>query len=199
MRRPFLSAVAGLVAAGLLPAQVSRVVLPSGPTNMWADWAQVATVPDPALPDTFVAVMPLSSVSSWAFWEPDTSMDLTFGAGNWKQLTLSTGGWAYLSSSPCAHQPAPGNAAPLSLLTTDFDYGGYTGAPGAPLFPSLSAFQPAAQPGVGGLSNTFTLERWQLRTRGFFPAEAWNACAPNGGVTPNFAGVLAARFTYSVQ
>jgi len=83
MRRPFLSAVAGLVAAGLLPAQVSRVVLPSGPTNMWADWAQVATVPDPALPDTFLAVMPLSSVSSWAFWEPDTSMDLTFGAGNW--------------------------------------------------------------------------------------------------------------------
>ena len=54
---------------------------------------------------------------------------------------------------------------------------------------------------VGGLMNmsTFNLERWQLRTRGFFPSDAWNACAPNGTITPNFSGLLAARFTFSVQ
>ena len=43
------------------------------------------------------------------------------------------------------------------------------------------------------------MERWQLRTRGFFPSDRWNACPGPAGVTPSFAGFIGARFAYSIQ
>ena len=182
-----------------------RVVLPTGPTNMWVNWNAISTAPG-GQPDSFIAIMPLSAVSSWAFWEPDETMNLTYGAGNWSQLVLSAEEWAYLSPDTCAHAPAAGEASPLSLLTSDYDSGPYSGLPGLPLFAGASYFWPLAWPpngpqSVGGLMNmnTFNLERWQLRSRGFFPSEPWNACPPNGSITPNFSGLLAARFTFSVQ
>lgn len=200
---------AALLAATPLFAQGSaahvRVALPGGPTNMWVNWNQVSTAPA-AQPDSFLAIIPMSAIETWAFWEPDETMNLTFGAGNWSQLVFTADEWAYLSPDACAHAPAAGAASPLSLLTSDYDSGSYSGLPGLPLFAGASYFLPLAWPpngpnSVGGLMNmsTFNLERWQLRTRGFFPNDAWNACPPNGAITPNFSGLLAVRFTFSVQ
>ena len=202
---------AGLALCAMAPlmAQGSgahfRVVLPTGPTNMWVNWNQVSIAPA-VQSDSFLAIMPLSAVPTWAFWEPDETMNLTYGAGNWSQVVMTANEWAYLSADPCAHLPAAGNVEPLSMLTSDYDSGPYSGVPGVPLFPGMSYHLPVAWPPnsphvVGGLMNmsTFNLERWQLRTRGFFPSDAWNACAPNGTITPNFSGLLAARFTFSVQ
>lgn len=180
-------------------SQMTRVVINGVPTNMSADWSQVVAVPDPVMPDTFVALMPLNSISSWAQWEPDLGMDLVFGIGNWNQLTMSALEWAYLSPDACAHQPAPGGSAPESLLTTDFDYGPYTGVAGTPLFPDATYFAGSPQSFVSGLTNSFSLERWQLRTRGFFPSMLWNGCPGSSSVTHNFTGFLAARFTYTIQ
>ena len=195
-----LCAAAPLVAQGAVT--MSRVLLPLGPTNMWVDWSQVSTAPA-VQPDSFIAVMPLTAVSQWAFWEPDQSMDLTFGPGNWRQLVMTAEEWAYLSADPCAHQPAAGSAAPLSLLTSDYDSGPYVGLPGTPLFAGATYSLPfgALSHSVGGLMNmgSFSLERWQLRTRGFFAGDLWNACPPNGQVTANFSGVLVARFSFVVQ
>lgn len=185
---------ASLVAQGY--GNHARVVLPTGPTNMLVDWSQVTAVPD-AQSNAFVAIMPISAVSTWAFWEPDEVMDLSYGPGGWQQLSLNAYEWAYLSPDACAHQPAPGNAAPISLLTSDYDSGSYSGVPGFSLFPGALFFVGNAPQIVGGLMNmsSFSLERWQLRTRGFFSSDAWNACAPNGTITPNFTGVIGVRFT----
>jgi len=191
----FAATLALALTTTALPAQASRVFLGGVPTNMHADWSQVATAPDPTIPNTFVAVMPLGAVSSWAFWEPDLGMDMTFGVGNWQQLALSAVDWAYVTPDPCAHLPAPGAGAPLSLLTTDFDYGPYTGQPGAPLFAGATYCPGAPQSFVSGLTNTWSLERWQLRTRGFFPTDLWNACPGPVGITPSFSGFLGVRFT----
>ncbi len=181
--------------AATLPAQTSRVFLGGVPTNMHVDWSQVATAPDPTIPNTFVAVMPLSAVSSWAFWEPAVTMDWTFGAGNLQQLVMTAVDWAYVTPDPCAHLPAPGASAPLSLLTSDFDYGPYAGQPGAPLFAGATYCLGSGLSYVSGLVTLMNLERWELRTRGYWQNELWNACPGNGGVTPSFSGFLGARFT----
>ena len=195
----FAATLALALTTTALPAQASRVFLGGVPTNMHADWSQVATAPDPTIPNTFVAVMPLGAVSSWAFWEPDLSMDMTFGVGNWQQLALSAVDWAYVTPTACAHLPPTGASAPLSLLTTDYDYGPYTGAMGLPLFAGASYFLANNQSVVSGLANTFDMERWQLRTRGFFLNDLWNACPGPAGLTPSFTGFVGARFHYWVQ
>ncbi len=193
---PFAATLALALTTAALPAQPSRVFLGPTPTNMHADWSQIATAPDPSLPNTFVAVMPLSQISSWAFWESDMSMTFAYGPGNWQQLTLTAVDWAYVTATPCAHQPAPGASAPLSLLTTDYDFGPYSGQPGTPLFTDASYFVGGPQSFVSGLGNTFSFERWQLRTRGFFTTDLWNACPPPVGVTPSFSGFLGVRFSF---
>ena len=182
-----------------LQGQSNRVVVNGQPTNMLVDWSQVSAVPDPSQVDTFLAVMPVSAVSTWAAWEPDAIMDLSFGQGNWGRLVLPAVDWAYVTPTACAHLPPAGSSAPLSLLTTDYDYGPYTGAMGLPLFAGASYFLANNQSVVSGLSNTFDLERWQLRTRGFFLNELWNACTGPAGLTPSFTGFVGARFTYSIQ
>ena len=83
-----------------------RVALPGGPTNMWVNWNQVSTAPA-AQPDSFLAIIPMSAIETWAFWEPDETMNLTFGAGNWSQLVFTADEWAYLSPDACA-RPRPG-------------------------------------------------------------------------------------------
>jgi len=192
-----------LLAASLLSApataQLTRVVINGVPTNMFADWGQVVAVPDPSLPDTFLAIMPLSAVSTWAEWDPDVIMNMTFGAGNWDRMRMSAVDWAYLSPDACAHQPAAGSLTPESLLTSDYDYGPYSGVPGVPLFPGATMSFGSNLSYVQGLGGSgFTRERWQLRTRGFFPNMLWNACPGSLSITPNFSGFLGARFTYQI-
>ncbi|MCK5944217.1 MAG: hypothetical protein KAI24_19680, partial [Planctomycetes bacterium] len=178
---------------------LQRVVVNGVPTTMLVDWSQVAVAPDPVQPDAFVALMPFAAIGTWAAWEPGTTMDLTFGAGNWSWLRMDALQWAYLSADACAHQPAPGAQQPQSLLTTDYDYGGYSGVDGAPLLPDVTVFPGTPVSYVRGLSNTFSFERWQLRTRGFLPSMLWNACPGSANVTPNFTGFLGARFTWQLQ
>lgn len=203
MKTPTLSLVGCTLAAAMFAApasaQLTRVVIQGVPTNMVADWSQVVTVPDPVQPATFLALMPLSAVGTWAQWDPDPGMDLIFGAGNWSRVAMNALDWAYISPDPCAHQGAPGTAAPQSLLTTNYDYGGYTGMAGAPLFPDVTYFVADGQSYVGGLVNSWSLERWELRARGFFPSMLWNACPSSSAVTHNFTGFLGARFTYQIQ
>lgn len=190
-------ALAGSLSSSLA-AQRTRVLADDAPTNLLVDWRQVSAVPDPAEPQTFLVVMPVACVSTWAVWEPDPVMDMTFGAGNWKRLTMEAADWAYLTPDTCAHRPPAGAAAPRSLLTSDDDFGPYAGVLGVPMSPVASYFVGGAQSVVSGLRDSFSLERWQLRTRGFFPGALWNACAPSSSVTPNFTGFVGARFSYTI-
>jgi hypothetical protein len=194
-----LGLTVALALASPAAAQRARVLANGAPTNLLVDWRQVSAVPDVTAPRTFLVVMPLTAVSAWAVWEPDPVMDLTFGAGNWKRLSMTAEDWAYLTPDTCAHRPAAGAAAPRSLLTSDDDFGPYAGVLGVPMSPIASYFVGGTQSVVSGLLNSFSLERWQVRTRGFFPSTQWNACAPASSVTPNFSGFLGARFSYAIQ
>lgn len=182
-----------------LASQRVRVLANGAPTNLLVDWQQVSAVPDVAEPQTFVVVMPLAAVSTWAVWEPDPVMDMAFGPGNWKRLSMRAEDWAYLTPDTCAHRPAAGAAAPRSLLTSDDDYGPYAGVFGVSMSPVASYFVGGAESVVSGLVHSFSLERWQLRTRGFFPGAQWNACTPTSSVTPSFTGFVGARFSYTIQ
>jgi len=202
MSRLISAALATAAASALAPgveAQHVRVLAQGAPTNMLVDWQQISAAPDATDPRTFLAVMPVAAVSTWAVWEPDPLMDMTFGPGNWKRLRMEAPDWAYLTPETCAHRPAAGAAAPQSLLTSDDDYGPYAGVLGVPMSPVASYFVGGAHSVVSGLTNSFSLERWQLRTRGFLPSTQWNACAPSSSVTPNFSGFVGVRFSYSIQ
>jgi hypothetical protein len=204
LRRLFLT-VLSLTSVGAFAApaaaQLQRVMINAQPTNMVANWAQVLAVPDSSQPNTFLALMPLSVLSTWAEWDPDQIMDLQFGGGNWSRMSMTASAWAYLSPDVCAHQPALGATHPESLLTSDFDNGPYIGVQGGPLFASAGAtvFSSSTASIVGGLTgSSFSRERWQLRTRGFFPSMLWNACPNAGSITPTFSGFIGVRFTYQV-
>jgi len=192
------TATAALLATPI-PAQINPIVIGGVQTNATFDWSQVIAVPDATMPDTFLALMPLSAVSSWASWEGQFVMDTVFGSGNWSRLQMNAVSWAYLSPDPCAHQPGPGTGmpTPASLLTTDYDYGPYNPVYGYSLFQDATAFQGSNESFVAGLTgtNAFIQERWQLRTRAFF-GTAWNGCTPS--LTPSFSGFLLARFSYQI-
>ena len=132
-------------------------------------------------------------------------MDPTIGPGNLLRCRMKTTDWAYISSNPCVH--APGHnagvpyAGPMSLLTSNFDFGPYSGSPGLPHFPILDATlfgqnQNSYIEGLGN-TNTFALESRQLRTRGFQLNDLWNACPAQTTPTTLFSGDLAARFTFT--
>ncbi len=200
MNRTF--AVSSLLAlTAVAPAQ-SRVYVAGTPTNLLLNLSVGALAPDYAASDAFYALMPLSSVTGFgggfAVFDPGLQMDFTFGAGNWLRCTMVATDWAYITDTACAHLPGAGYTAPLSLLTTDFDYGPYTGAVGTPYQPfgNSTLFHGNFQSYVSGLGQTFTQERWQLRTRGWPLTDYWNGC-PASGVTPTFPGWLIVRFTYS--
>ncbi len=183
-------------------AQASRVIIGGVPSNLLVDWSGVAVAPDAATPNAFIALMPLSAVSSWAWFEPDLAMDFRYGAGNWLRCRMTATDWAYLSADPCAH--VAGNnagapyAAPLSLLTTNSDFGLYTGSSGMPHVPvpDVTLFPQSPASYIEGLGNSWTVETWQLRTRGFWLTDQWNGCQSTG-LTPSFSGFLAARFTFT--
>ena len=192
--------------ASLCSAQSTRIIINGQPTNLHTDWSFVAVAPDASAPNAFIALMPLSAISNWASFEAVQSMDLSYGAGNWLRCGMMATDWAYLSGDACAHVAGSNGgtpyAAPLSQLTSSFDTGPYTGAVGNANFPipSASLFVGGVTPvnyitGLGG--GEWDFERWQLRTRGFFPNDLWNGCAPSNNVTPNFSGFPAARFTFS--
>lgn len=190
---------ATLGALCVAPAQ-SRLYVNGSPTNMLVDWSQIATLPDPAQSDAFLAIMPLSAVETWAVWQPDIFMDAQFGVGNWTRVRMEATDWAYLSPDACAHQPAAGAAAPQSLLTSNYDFGAYTGVAGSPLFPGATQFGGSPVSYVEGLGQWafYTNETWQLRTRGFWTNELWNACPGSANVTPNFTGYLGVRIRFSL-
>tara|TARA_R110002094_G_scaffold37760_2_gene50606 strand:+ start:2042 stop:2446 length:405 start_codon:yes stop_codon:yes gene_type:complete len=130
-------------------------------------------------------------------------MDPTIGPGNLLRCRMKTTDRAYISCNPCVH--AQGNnagvpyAGPMSLLTSNFDFGPYSGSPGLPHFPILDATlfgqnQNSYIEGLGN-TNTFALESRQLCTRGFQVNDLWNACPAQTTPTTLFSGHLAARFT----
>lgn len=176
-------------------AQLQRVYVGPTPTNVQVDWSLGVAVPDATLPDTFLLLLPIGQLDQWARWDPDAAVDSFFGAGNWLRCRMTAVQWAYLSPDTCAHQPAAGNAAPLSLLTTSYDFGAYWGSPGTPLLPGATLFNQNMISTIDGSSHPWIPEWWQLRSSAFF-FEPWNAC-PNGlPYAPNFTGWLAVRFSY---
>lgn len=189
-----------LALAAVLPAQ-NRVILGGMPSNLLLDLSTTPVVLDGTATDAFFALIPVAQgVSSFGFaaFDGDVSMNFIFGTGNWLRCTMVATHWAVLSNDACAHLPAPGALAPLSQLTTDYDYGVYTGMPGAANLPWAGAtmFSGNYQSFCRGLPS-FSQERWQLRTRGYFPNDLWNACPGSLSVTPNFSGWVLARFTFS--
>ena len=197
-------ALALLFFAALVPAQ-GRVLIGSVPTNLSLDLSSTLTVLDSSAPDAFFALMPFTTGQAsfnFAVFDPDLVMNMSYGSGNWLHCTMVATHWAYLPTTTCAHQPAPGTAAAQSLLTSDFDWGFYGGVPGTPNqpWPGATMFTGGTWPASSvcqGLSSGFTLVRWQLRTRGWNTTDAWNACPPNGSPFPNFSGWLLVRFTFS--
>lgn len=184
-------------------AQATRIIIGGVPTNLLADWGSIAVAPDASTPNAFFALMPLGSVSSWAGFEPGLAMDQLFGAGNWLRCRMTATDWAYLSPDPCAHLAGNNGGvpypAPLSLLTSTYDWGPYLGSVGMPHvpIPGVTLFAQTPTSFVQGLGNHWTVEHWQLRTRGFQLNDLWNGCAGSASPTPNFTGLLAARFTFT--
>jgi hypothetical protein len=189
-----------LALAAIAPTQ-NRVFLGPTPTNLSLDLGNAFVVPDPLVSNALLVLTPLSAVSAWAAFDAVDAMNFQFGSGNWLRCRMTAIEWAYLSDSACAHAPAPGSPVPLSLLTTTYDYGAYTGQAGTPFspFPNSTRFPANFQSFVSGLpaGGGLSIERWQLRTRGFFTNELWNGCGPSPGqVTPTFPGFLLARISY---
>lgn len=190
------------VFAADLSAQATRVFIAGVPSNLRADWSNVAVAPDATTPNAFIALMPLNAASTWAMFEPGIVMNSQFGSGNWLRCRMTATDWAYLSPDPCAH--AAGNnagvpyPAPLSLLTSDYDFGPYSGSIGMPHvpLPNVTLFGQAPTSYIEGLGNQFEIETWQLRTRGFWLNDQWNGCQ-SSSLTPSFNGFLAARFTFT--
>ena len=82
--------------------------------------------------------MPLAEVSGggggFAIFDDTTTMNFSYGSGNWLRCTMTATDWAYISDDICAHQAPAGYSQPQSLLTTNFDYGPYSPAAGTPFF-----------------------------------------------------------------
>ena len=203
--KKILFALGLLSCAASVCAQQTRVILNGVPTNLRVDWSVISVSPDAIAGNAFLAFLPLENLTSWASFDAGLAMDSAFGAGNWLRCRMAATDWAYLSSQPCAHQsgsnagvPYP---APLSLLTTSYDYGAYTGVFGQPNFPIADAtlFGGNLASVVQGLDQHWAVESWQLRTRGFWLDDLWNGCAGSTSPTPNFPGWLAARFEFTFQ
>lgn len=185
-------------ATSLCAAQ-NRVFVGATPTNLVLDLSQSVMVADPLLPNAVLVLMPIQgSWLSFATFDSSFVMNSTFGAGGWLRCSMTALEFAYVTDTMCAHAAPPGDLAPRALLTTDWDFGPYTGLLGTPFFPlPNSTFFPTAPfATVSGLDQTFTQEHFQLRTRGFFATDLWNGCPGASTVTPTFSGFLVARFSY---
>ncbi|MCB9876639.1 MAG: hypothetical protein H6835_03465 [Planctomycetes bacterium] len=194
MKKMSRAVVMAIALLGSAAAQQQRVMVGTTPSNLRADWAQVVALPDPLQADAFLVVMPLSAVSSFVVFDSDMRMDWLFGSGSWSRCHMTATEWAYLSPDACAHQPGALGLGPLSLLTTDYDYGGYYGQQGQPLFADATWFPAAGASALSGLPGYYD-ERWQLRVRGW-SGNAWNGCTP-ASLTPQFSGWLGVRFVVS--
>ena len=180
----------------------NRVVLGGVPTNLHIDFSNVFWSQDISTPGAFYAVLPLSEVGAFMAFDPVVAMDFTFGAGSWLRCHMVATEWAYFATSPCAHQPGSSYTAPQSLLTTDYDFGPYTGVQGAPHTPLVywTRFGRHPQAYLQGLDSSWNREHWQLRTRGWDATDEWNGCGPSpGSVTPTFSGWIAVRFTVAFR
>lgn len=196
--RTLATALAFLLLATLAPSQ-SRISIGGMPSNLLLNLSSTCVVLDPSASDAFFALMPVNAPPlgfSFAVFDSVPLMNATYGAGNWLRCCMTATHWAYLSNDACAHLPAPGLTAPLSMLTSSYDYGAWYGSPGTPHMPWTGAtmFGGTWQSRVCGHdTDPFGLqERWQLCTSSYF-LQPWNACpAP-------FSGWLLARFTFQFQ
>jgi hypothetical protein len=159
-----------LLFAAALPAQ--RVFVLGAPSNLVLNLANTLIVPDPAAGNAFFALMPLSTVQTpgngFARFDSGLEMNMTFGVGTWRRCTMTATDWAYITDTACAHTPGVGYSAPISLLTTTYDYGAYSGQIGVPYAPFANStrFPQNFQSFVAGLGTfSFDREYWQLRTR----------------------------------
>ncbi|HEX6813840.1 MAG TPA: hypothetical protein VF384_19620 [Planctomycetota bacterium] len=190
-----------LLLTATVPAQ-GRIFIGAVPSNLTLNLSSTVVVPDYAAPDAFYALMPFASGAGtlgFAFLDSDPTMNLTFGTGMWTRCIMTSTHWAYLSNDSCAHQPAPGSAVPLSLLTTAYDFGFYSGRPGLPHqpWPNTTMFTGNSQSWMQGQPFGFAPENWQLRARGWNTTDLWNACPGSTSVGPTFSGWLVARFTFT--
>jgi len=188
-----------LVLTATVSAQ-SRVVLGGVPSNLLLDLSSTVVALDTTTPDAFFALMPIvyGATFDFAVFDGDGTMNLTFGSGNWLRCRMVATHWAYLSNDACAHQPGPGLSVPQSVLMTDYDWGLWSGMSGSPQqpWPNSTLFGGSPWSLLQGLPGTFSQERWQLRTRGYYTTDLWNACPGSLSVAPNFNGWLIARFTF---
>ena len=176
----------------------TRVFLGPTPTNLVLDLSQSVMVADPLLINAVYVLMPIQgSYLSFATFDSTLVMNSTFGTGGWMRCNMTALEFAYITDTACAHTAASGQTAPLALVTTDYDFGPYSGLAGTPFvpFPNSTLF-PAPFATVSGLGQTFTQEHFQLRTRGFQLNELWNGCPGPATVNPTFTGFLVVRFSY---
>ena len=121
------TAVLSLLLAEAAPAQLARVNFAGLPTNLLADFGQFLWVPGNA-PDEFLVLAPFGGTPAQQFpftgflWNPHAMMQLQF-PGGWFEVQFQFPLWAYLSSAPCAQQPAPGNTLPHGGINSTWDYG----------------------------------------------------------------------------
>lgn len=159
-------------------------------------------IADSLAPNTFVAVMPLTALRSWAAVESKPTMDDEYGAGNWLRCRMNATQLAYLSANPCAlllgNDAGKPYAAPMSLLTSNQWQGPCTGVPGQPddPIPGAAMFVGTEASSIEGPGNTWATESWQLRTRGYRATDLWNGCAGQSKPSPNFSGWLVGRITF---
>jgi hypothetical protein len=71
--------------------------------------------------------------------------------------------------------------------------------PNSPLANGTRFYGDPLQSYINGSTPGLGYEWWELRTRGFFTNNLWNACGPSIGITPNSSGFLIARFTEAFQ
>jgi hypothetical protein len=185
----FVACILVMMLTSDIRAQSSRLHLGGVPTNLHLDWTSAVAVPYTQAPDNFVVLMPLSALAQWAQFEGPFSMNWTYGQNNWLQCSMVAEAWSYLSLTPCAHQAPAGQSTPLSLLTTNFDFGSYSGSPGLPFLPDATLFFSNGQSYM--TTSGLGMNNWELRTSDFF-GSPWNSCSGGG-----FGGWLLARFSYS--
>lgn len=186
----FAIAAALLVASS--PAQMTRLHFAGLPTNLNADFQQVLWAPG-SLPGEFYVLAPFGGAPASLFpfamfaWNHHPLMQALY-PGGWYEVQFHFPAWAYLSSAPCAQQPAPGQLLPHGGIDTTYDYGPslFTG-PLAVNFPLPGwTFGTHAIPRVGGLATTMQDESFQLVLRQYFGASL-NACT--GGTPVDWVAV----------
>jgi len=177
---------------GSVPAQAQRLHFAGLPTNLSADFQQILWAPG-NVPGEFYLLAPFGGppTSLYTFsmfnWNFHALMQALY-PGGWYEVQFHFPTWAYLSSAPCAQQPAPGHSLPHGGIDTSYDYGPslFTG-PLAVNFPLPGwTFGTHSNPRVGGQPTTMIDETFVLLLREYMGASL-NACT--GGTPVDWVAV----------